>query len=185
MSSALLIIDVQNAILRGKSEGSRQTETDSALDAMVGRLAGLQIEAREADTPVILVQHDGPEGHRLARGSEGWEIRSELAPRAGEIVVHKTACDAFYATDLQQRLMQRGIRHLVVGGCMTQFCVDTTCRSAVAHGFDVTLVSDGHMTADMGGLAFDQIIAHHNALLDGFDAGRHAIRVAPAAEIRF
>lgn len=185
MSSALIIIDVQNAILRGKGEGERQGVIEAALDATVGRLAGLQIEAREADTPVILVQHDGPEGHRLARGSEGWEIRSELAPRTGEIVVHKTACDAFYATDLQQRLMQRGIRHLVVGGCMTQFCVDTTCRSAVAHGFDVTLVADGHMTADMGGLAFDQIIAHHNALLDGFDAGRHAIRVAPAAEIRF
>ena len=81
--------------------------------------------------------------------------------------------------------MERGIRHLVVGGCMTQFCVDTTCRSAVAHGFDVTLVADGHTTADMGGLSFEQIIAHHNGLLDGFDAGRNLIRVAPAERVRF
>ncbi len=185
MSIALVIIDVQNAILQGKADGARQAVLEAALDCVVGRLAGLQIEARQADVPVILIQHDGPDGHRLARGSDGWRIRAELAPQAGDVVVHKTAADAFYATDLQQRLMERGIRHLVIGGCMTQFCVDTTCRSAVAHGFDVTLVGDGHTTADMGGLSFEQIIAHHNAVLDGFDAGRHAIRVAPAEQIRF
>ncbi len=185
MSTALVIIDVQNAILQGKAAGARQETLDKALDAVVRRLGALQIEARQADVPVILVQHDGPEGHRLARGSAGWQIRAELAPQAGDLVVHKTAADSFYATDLQQRLMERGIRHLVVGGCMTQFCVDTTCRSAVAHGFDVTLVGDGHTTADMGGLTYEQIIAHHNALLDGFDAGRHVIRVTPAERIRF
>lgn len=185
MSTALVIIDVQNAILHGKAEGARQAVIDTALDAMIGRLAGLQIEARQADIPVILIQHDGPAGHRLARGSAGWNIRAELAPKAGDIVVHKTASDSFYATDLQQRLMQRGVRHLIVGGCMTQFCVDTTCRSAVAHGFDVTLLADGHTTADLGNLDFEQIIAHHNTLLDGFDAGRHAIRVVPSEQVRF
>jgi nicotinamidase-related amidase len=185
VSTALLIIDVQNAILRGKAEGARQGIIDRALDATVNRLAGLQIEARQADVPVVLIQHDGPEGHRLARGSEGWQIRAELAAKPGDIVVHKTAADAFYATDLQMRLMQRGIRRLIVGGCMTQFCVDTTCRSAVAHGFDVTLLADGHMTADMGNLAFDQIIAHHNGLLDGFDAGSKAIKVAESVTIQF
>jgi nicotinamidase-related amidase len=185
MSTALLIIDVQIAILRGKGEGARQQIVDAALDAMVKRLAMLQIEAREADIPVILVQHDGPEGHRLARGSEGWQIRPELAPRAGELVIHKTASDSFYATDLQQRLMERGIRHLVVGGCMTQFCVDTTARSAVAHGFDVTLVGDGHTTADLGGLGFEQIVAHHNAVLNGFDAGPRTIKVANSHTIQF
>jgi nicotinamidase-related amidase len=185
MSTALVIIDVQNAILHGKAEGARQAVIDAALDTVVGRLAGLQIEAREADIPVILIQHDGPAGHRLARGSAGWNTRPELAPKAGDIVVHKTASDSFYATDLQQRLMERGIRHLVVGGCMTQFCVDTTCRAAVTRGFDVTLLADGHTTADLGGLSFEQIIAHHNALLDGFDAGRHAIRVVPSEQVRF
>ncbi len=185
MSTALVIIDVQTAILQGKGEGARQAVIDAALDTVVGRLAGLQIEAREADIPVILIQHDGPEGHRLARGSAGWNIRPELAPKAGDIVVHKTASDSFYATDLQQRLMERGIRHLVVSGCMTQFCVDTTCRADVTRGFDVTLLADGHMTADLGGLSYEQIIAHHNALLDGFDAGARKIQVKPTALIQF
>lgn len=185
MSVALVIIDVQNAILRGKATPTRQSIVDAALDAMVGRLAALQIEAREANRAVILVQHDGPPDHRLATGSEGWRIRDELQPRAGDVVVHKTACDAFFETDLQRRLQEREVRQLVIGGCMTQFCVDTTCRRALSVGYDVTLISDGHMTADMGDLTFEQIVAHHNALLDGFAAGPRAIRVVASHAIQF
>jgi len=66
---------------------------------------------------------------------------------------------------------------------MTQFCVDTTVRRAVRLGFDVLLVSDGHMTADSGGLTFEQIVAHHNALLNGFDAGSHTVRVVPHEQV--
>jgi hypothetical protein len=49
----------------------------------------------------------------------------------------------------------------------------------------VILIADGHMTADMGGLAFEQIIAHHNAALDGFDAGAHVIELRRAGQIAF
>jgi nicotinamidase-related amidase len=171
MPSALIIIDVQKAILRGKGTPARQPAIDEALDRMVSRLAELQRMARAGSVPVILVQHDGDPTHRLARGTE-------------DVVVNKASCDAFFETDLRDRLKERGITHLIVGGCMTQFCVDTTCRRAVSLGYDVTLLGDGHMTADMGDLSFRQIIAHHNALLDGFDAGAHAIQVAAATEIR-
>jgi hypothetical protein len=34
-------------------------------------------------------------------------------------------------------------------------------------------------------LSAAQIIAHHNALLDGFDAGSHLITVKPADEVTF
>ncbi len=36
----------------------------------------------------------------------------------------------------------------------------------------MTLLGDGHMTGDKGALTYDQIIAHHNTLLNGFDAGK-------------
>jgi len=67
---------------------------------------------------------------------------------------------------------------------MTQYCIDTTVRRAVSLGYDVVLAADGHMTADTDALLFEQIIAHHNALLDGFDAGGHAVRVCRADQIR-
>ncbi|MGY5807150.1 cysteine hydrolase family protein [Rhizobium sp. LEGMi198b] len=185
MSSALLLIDLQNAVLSGLGTPERQPAIDAALEGVVARLAALKHQARAAGIPSFIVQHDGQGTHRLAKRGEGWQLRREIAPEAGDVVTHKTSCDSFFETDLEARLRAKGITHLVIGGCMTQFCVDTTARRAVSLGFDVTLLSDGHTTADMGKLTFEAIIAHHNMLLDGFDAGPHEIKLIPTAQIAF
>lgn len=185
MSKALLIIDVQTAILSGKGAIERQPHIDQALNEMVARLRDLKERARAVGIPVVLVQHDGNVGHRLAVGTEGWAIRDEVAPAAGDVVVHKTSCDSFFETDLADRLRERSITHLVVGGCMSEFCVDTTVRRAVSLGYHVTLVADGHTTADSGSLLFPEIVAHHNETLDGFDAGKARVELRSAAEIIF
>ena len=68
---------------------------------------------------------------------------------------------------------------------MTQFCVDTTVRRAVSLGYDITLIADGHMTADSERLSYSDIINHHNETLNGFNAGAAMITVKPAADITF
>lgn len=181
----LVIIDVQNAIVAGCGTAERQPEIDRALDDTVSRLQAVQQRARAAGIPVILVQHDGITGHRLAVGTDGWAIRPEIAPQDGDVVVHKSECDSFFATDLDDRLKACGVDHIIVGGCMTQFCVDTTVRRAVSLGYDVTLIADGHTTADRGNLRFDQIVAHHNATLNGFGAGERRVDVKSADLIAF
>lgn len=181
LETAVIVIDVQQGILPA-GEGPRHQAAVTALDAVVARLADLQARARAAGATLIHVQHDAPEDHRLAKGTPGWEIRAELTPQAGEHVVHKTSCDSFLDTDLKPVLLRNGIRHLVIGGCMTPFCIDTTVRSAIAHGFDVTLVSDGHMTCDMGGLGFEQIIDHHNTVLGWFGTATHKVVLKTAAD---
>ncbi len=185
MTTALLIIDVQNAILDGKGTPERQPAILAALEGVVARLATILAKARSAALPVIIVQHDGDPGHRLETGTVGWQVRLELVPQTGEILVRKRFSDSFYQTDLQTQLQTLGVDHLIIGGCMTQFCVDTTVRSALSHGYDVTLLSDGHTTADAGDLTFDQIIAHHNATLDGFDAGTKSVTLKPCGEVAF
>ncbi len=185
MTTALVIIDLQNAILAGMASPDRQREIDAALDVTVARVADVQTRARDANMPIVVVQHDGAPGHRLQVGTDGHGLRREIVPRSGEITVHKTACDAFYGTDLQEVLAAQTVEHLIISGCMTQFCVDTTVRRAVSLGYDVTLLSDGHTTADMGGLTFEQIIAHHNALLAGFDAGPRRVTLQTCAEVTF
>jgi nicotinamidase-related amidase len=171
--------------LAEQARPNRQPLIDAALDDVVGRLRMLQEKARTAGPPVIMVQHDGSEGDTIAVGTEGWAIRRELAPAPGEPVVNKQSGDSFFATELSDRLRERSVTHLVIGGCQAQFCVDTTVRRAVSLGYDVTLVADGHTTGDRGGLTFEQIIAHHNATLDGFDAGPHLVTLKPASEISF
>jgi nicotinamidase-related amidase len=177
-NEALVIIDVQNAIL-GSADTPSRIENHAALDVVVARIAALIGRARSQGIPVVFVQHDGPTGYRLETGTPGWQIRPEIAPIKGEPVVHKMACDSFFETALAAELESRQIGKLIVAGCMTQYCVDTTVRRAVSLGYDVTLVRDAHMTSDFGGLTYEQIIAHHNALLDGFDAGSHGVRVVP------
>jgi nicotinamidase-related amidase len=181
-NKAVVIIDVQNAILDIPGM-TRRAETIAALDALVSRIASLIRRARERNVPVLFVQHDGPAGHRLERGSIGWQIRPEIAPLHGEPVINKSACDSFFETSLGKDLGSRGIDALIVAGCMTQYCVDTSVRRAVSLGYDVTLAADGHMTADSGALTFEQIIAHHNDLLDEFSAGSHSVFLAPLEEI--
>jgi nicotinamidase-related amidase len=183
-NEALVIIDVQNAILLPPNT-ERRARNHSALDEVIAHIAGLIAAARAHSVPVLFVQHDGGPGHRLERGSVGWQIRPEIAPATNEPVIHKSACDSFFETTLAAELEARKIQKLIVAGCMTQYCIDTTVRRAVSLGYDVTLVADGHMTEDSGGLRFEQIIAHHNALLDGFDAGAHAVQVLPHEQIVF
>jgi len=182
--TALLVIDVQRGILDIPGL-ARKKEIDHAMDETVSRIRSLIDRARRAQVPVIFVQHDGGPGHRLEPDTPGWPLRPEILPRAGELVIRKRACDVFFETPLQQELVARKVKQLVVAGCMTQFCVDTSVRRAVSLGFDVVLAADGHTTADTRTLPFEQIVAHHNTLLDGFEAGEHEVRVVPSSEISF
>jgi nicotinamidase-related amidase len=158
---ALLLIDLQVGILNGPPAVHDVT----TLLRNVGRLLD---GARRAGAEIVYVQHDGPPGHRAAIGSPGWSIHPDVLPGAGELVLHKAECDAFLGTPLDEELRKRGVEHLFVAGCMTPFCIDTSCRRAFSLGYAVTLVADAHSTSDSAGLSAAQIIAHHNDVLDGF-----------------
>jgi nicotinamidase-related amidase len=174
---AILVIDVQAGII----DGLRAYRGREVLE----QINKLLSKARASNMPIIYVQHDGEAGHPLEVGTHGWEIHPEIAPHQEDIIIRKRASDSFFETTLQHELEARGINHLIVAGCMTEYCVDTTSRRAISMGYDVTLVSDAHTTVDNKLLTAAQIIAHHNALLDGFDAGAHAITVKPADEVIF
>lgn len=184
MTTALVIIDLQKAILPPIEDTGRRSRLDATLNDVAIRLGRLKAEAESAGMPVILIQHDGDPGHRLEKGTAGWRFRDEVLPGPGTIVVHKRNCDAFHDTDLDARLRALRIKRLVVGGCMTQFCVDTTVRRAVSIGYDVTLIEDGHATSDFGILTAEQIVDHHNRLLSGFEAGSSSVNLDTADAMR-
>ena len=139
--TALLLIDLQRDVVRGLG-GAPVAE---AFERVVERASGLLERARKRGFPVLHVQHDGELGHRLERGTPGWELRPEVAPRGNEPVVHKRSPDAFFETKLIELLGSQNIHRLVVAGCMTEYCIDTTCRRAVSAFRNVVLVSDGAM----------------------------------------
>jgi nicotinamidase-related amidase len=174
-NTVLLVIDVQVGII----EGLRAYRGREVLE----QINKLLSKARAANMPIIYVQHDGEKGHPLEVGTKAWRIHLEIEPHQEDLIIRKRASDSFFETTLRRELEARGIKHLIVSGCMTEYCVDTTSRRAVSMGYDVTLVSDAHTTIDNKVLTAAQIIAHHNALLDGFDAGSHSITVKRADEV--
>ncbi len=176
--TALLVIDVQVALIDG-------TEPSHNKSAVLANIASLLHKARTKQIPVIYMQHIGSEQGLLTLNAPGWQIHPQVAPIAGEMVLSKRASDSFYATPLQEQLEAWNITHLLITGCRTQFCVDTTSRRAISLGYDVTLVSDAHTTVDSETLTAAQIVAHHNETLDDFGTDEHAIVLKPALAIAF
>ena len=80
-------------------------------------------------------------------GTWGGEIRSEFAPRPGEIVAEEHWCSSGFAnTDLDLLLKKHGIHQLIVIGLIAHTCIEATVRYAAELGYEVTVVKDA--TAD-------------------------------------
>ena len=69
---------------------------------------------------------------------------------------------------------------LYVVGMKSQFCIDSTCRSAADLGFKPLLVADAHTCMDTAELSAEAIIKHHNATL-----GAAFARLVDSAEVTF
>src|SRR5579863_10504395 len=132
------------------------------------RLAGLLDEARRASVLVVHVQNttlpdrlsDSPaqmrfnlrmhEGNRRddvplrysVEGTPGHEIVAELRPANGELVVRKHRSSAFWGTDLEMLLRSNEIKTVVIGGCTTEGCVESTARDAMFTDFYVVIAAD-------------------------------------------
>jgi len=145
-------------------------EDDPVYDGenLLANIGSLITQARASGVPVIYVQHNGPSGDPLERGTDGWPIHPAIEPFIGEPVVEKSTPDSFHETTLQTELESRGIKKLVVAGIQTECCVDTTCRRAMTLGYETTLVKDAHSTWNSRTLTAPQIIAHHNQALSGW-----------------
>src|SRR5204863_419424 len=78
----------------------------------------------------------------LARDTWGTDIVDELAPSEGESVVYKTRFSAFYRTELDELLASWGVKHLIITGCTTSICVESTIRDAFYRDYHCILLED-------------------------------------------
>lgn len=177
MTHALLVIDMQQG-----SFGEATPRHDVA--GLVGRLNRLAGTVRETGGAVVFIQHDGPPGDPHHPDLPGWKLLDELEVRLADTIIRKKSCDAFLDTSLEAFLGARSIDRLIVTGCATDYCVDTTVRSALARGYPTTVPSDGHTTSDRPHLAAVKIIEHHNAIWSDFLAPRGPALVCPCADVR-
>jgi nicotinamidase-related amidase len=174
-NTALLVVDVQNGVVAGAPRR----------DAVVANVNALVEKARDEQVPVIWVQHsdDG-----LERGSDEWQIVSELDPRETEPLIEKHYGDSFEATSLETVLSGLGVGRLFVAGAQTDACIRSTLHGAFVRGYDTTLVSDAHTTEDQtpwGAPPPDQVIAHTNLYWNDQSAPGRTAGAVETADVDF
>ena len=141
--AVLVLIDLQ----REYTDGALRL---SGVDAAVEQAAALLDLARANNVPVIHIVHHTAAGAPVFDPTGPMaEIVPAVAPRDGEPVIVKKLANAFAGTDLQTVARDSGRSEMIVVGFMTHNCVSSTVRSAVDHGWRVTVVASATATRDL------------------------------------
>lgn len=162
--TALVIIDMQRDFLYPGGFGEQLGNDVSATNSIIPNVQRVLEKARELGMLVIHTREghrpdltdvpaskqerggnigkEGPMGRILVRGEYGHDIVDELKPIEGEVVLDKPGKGAFYQTDLESILRNRGIETLLVAGVTTHVCVQSTIREANDRGYECLMLED-------------------------------------------
>src|SRR5262245_60148285 len=172
--AALLVVHMRV----GRSNGKPKHE----LRVVRCRINRLAAKVRAESGKVILIQHCGAKGDYFELHAPGWKFIPELDQKPEDVTLPTTLNDPFAGTDLQARLTEIHPDRVLVTGWATDFCVDSTVRSVVAHHYDVVAVADGHTLSDRPHLDATSIIRHHNWVWSNLLTQR-SIKVVEAGEL--
>ncbi len=80
----------------------------------------------------------------LTRDTEGHALHSGLDARPEDLFCEKTRFSAFIqgSSDLHDRLQERGIDNLLIGGTLTNMCCESSARDAMMIGYRTIMVED-------------------------------------------
>jgi len=159
-NKALLCLDFENDIVHpdGKVSGKGYA-TYNKEHGTTAKLQTLQQRFRAAKLPVIHVRVGfSPDYAQQPKGSplmgkahefgafdlSGWGtgFLDEVAPLENELIITKHRIGSFHATNLALTLHTLGIDQLCLAGVATDMVVESTCREAHDHDFNVVVVAD-------------------------------------------
>lgn len=78
----------------------------------------------------------------LVRDTWNSDIVNELKPGSADTIIYKTRFSGFYETELDSKLKGMGVRYLIVTGCTTSVCVESTIRDAMFRDYSPVLLED-------------------------------------------
>lgn len=165
--TALLLVDPYNDFLHPDGKLWPMVADSARAVGLHANLRGAIDAARAAGLCVFIVPHhqwepgdfddwDHPSPYQLgaaqqqvfARGSWGAQWHADFAPHPTDIIVKEHwGSSGFANTDLDMRLKQRRITHVILVGLIANTCIETTGKFASELGYHVTLVSDATAAA--------------------------------------
>lgn len=166
---ALLVIDMQ----KGSFTEATPRHNSEGVVQIINSLAAV---FREKSWPVLFIQHDGSTMNEFIPLTAEWD---DLQIDANDIRIDKYANDVFYRSELQKKLELLAINELVITGCATDFCVESTIQSAVSRDYNVTVIEDGHTTGNRPNLKAHQVIDHYNWVWKNMIPTKGKIEVLP------
>ncbi len=175
--TALILIDMQK-------EGDFGL---AGLEQAVKRAKPLIEACREKGIPVIYTrQLNRADGHGLSIGeprkedgtpvyystdTEDFHIIDEIAPDDGDIVIDKYRWSAFYETSMDLMLKSIGVKHVIIGGFVTDGCLMTSVFDGFFRDYQINLVKDICSTSNEGAhMASILIMANWVYEIEIFDA---------------
>jgi nicotinamidase-related amidase len=196
--TALIMIDMQCDFIEPDGLFGTLGIDLSMYQAQRPRLAALLAAARRAGTTVVHLQNtalparmsDSPAQirfnlrmHKDARrnqpplrytlpGTRGHAFTKEFTPLEDEPVVRKYRSSGFWGTNLDMILRSNGIKTVVVGGCTTEGCIESTARDAMFNDYYVVIAEDC--------VASDDKAQHEASML----LMRHRFDIAGGEEIK-
>jgi nicotinamidase-related amidase len=196
--AALLVVDMQRDFCTPGWAFDQLGADLSTYPATIDRIAGLVASAREAHVLVVFIQmtvlpnrrsespaqirfnlrlhrtkHDDEEPLSYTLdGSIGQEFVPGLEPGPADLVVKKYRSSGFWGTNLDMLLRSSGVKSVVVTGCTTEGCVESTARDAMFNDYYVVVVTDA--------VASDDPAQHDASML----LMSHRFDLATAEEIR-
>ncbi len=158
--TAVILIEFQNEFCKEggklydgvKDEIARQGTIPNAVRLAEGarEKGALVIHAPYVFNPEYFAEHkmEGivkavADGDAFREGTWGAEIIDEMKPKESDKVVGgKCTLCGFNNTDLGKILKGSKIKNVVIGGFLTNFCVESTARTAYDKGYGVTVIND-------------------------------------------
>ena len=172
--TALMIIDMQRDFCCPGGSFDQLGVDLSMYPPVIGRIAELIAAGRGAGVMPVFIQmtvlpnqasdspaqirfnlrmHDGHHGQAdplryTLDGSPGQQFVPGLEPADGEVVVKKYRSSGFWGTNLDLLLRSNGIKSVVVAGCTTEGCVESTARDAMFNDYYVVIATDAVASDD-------------------------------------
>lgn len=204
--TALIVVDMQRDFCASDGAFARYGINISMYPPLVLRLGDLIAQARRVRVPVIYLLmtqlHGGVTDspaqirfnlrlHEARRpepvplqytldGSEGQAVLPALAPQSEDVVVKKYRSSGFWGTNLDLILRSMNRKTVIVTGCTTEGCVESTARDALFADYFVVVPEDGVASDDRAQHEASLLLMRHRfdvttceALIKTWEVGKH------------
>lgn len=156
---ALIVVDVQNEYF----DGILQIQYPPREESLANIVRAMDV-AIELDMPVVVLQHETPEGSPVfAVNSPSWALRPEIERRMRPEfkLTSKTYASAFTGDGVDGWLAEKQIDAVTIVGYMTNNCDIATAVDAEIRGIDAEILSDAsgsiHLSNNVGSVSAEQL----------------------------